>query len=209
VQVFPILGASPVHVSGSVSCVVRQFDRPLPNSLAFHTNFKGDDPLRILDRLSPKSALLAGAVVLTLAVPAVAASGPFAEFNGNWSGSGTIHPESGSPERIRCNGTYSPRGANDLQVKLRCASDSYKFDLIGELTASSTNQISGQWNENSRGIGGTVSGTANGNRMLMHTETAGFSADLTMIMQGKRQAVSISSHGGGEIVKASITMTRH
>jgi hypothetical protein len=164
--------------------------------------------LRSLDRLSPKRALLGGAVLLALALPAAAASGPFAEFSGSWSGNGTIHPEGGNSERIRCNGTYSPRGGNELEVKLRCASDSYKFDLSGHLTAASNNQISGQWNENSRGIGGSVTGTANGGRMLMHTETAGFSADLTMVMQGRRQDVTISSHGGGQIVKASITMSR-
>ena len=161
-----------------------------------------------LDRLSPKRALLGGAVALALTLPAAAASGPFAEFSGSWSGNGTIRPQSGNTERIRCNGTYSSRTANDLHVKLRCASDSYKFDLSGQITASGGSQISGQWNENSRGVGGSVTGTVQGERLLMHTETAGFSADLTMIMRGKRQDVTISSHGGGEIVNANITMTR-
>lgn len=164
--------------------------------------------MRILASLSPQRALLGAALVLALVLPVAAAPGPFAEFSGNWSGNGTIRPQSGDAERIRCNATYSPRGGNDLQVKLRCASDSYKFDLSGELTSGADNQISGQWNENSRGVGGSVTGMVRGERLLMHTETSGFSADLTMIMRGRRQDVTISSHGGGEIVKANITMSR-
>jgi hypothetical protein len=136
------------------------------------------------------------------------AAGPFAEFSGSWAGNGTIRPQSGNSERIRCNGTYNPRGSNDLQVQLRCASDSYKFDLSGQISAGANNQITGQWNENSRGVGGSVTGTVRGERLLMHTETAGFSADLSMVMRGKRQDVTITSHGGGEIVNASITMSR-
>ena len=171
-------------------------------------NFEGGSPLRTLDRLSPIRAFLAGAVTLSLVLPAIAATGPFAEFSGNWSGNGTIRQQSGSSERVRCNATYSPRGAGNLEVRLRCASDSYNFDLTGHLAAAGSNQISGQWTENTRGIGGTIGGTANGDRMLMHVESAGFSADLTMIMHGKRQDVTISSHGGGEIVSASISMSR-
>jgi hypothetical protein len=164
--------------------------------------------LPILHRLSPKRALVGGALLFTLTLPALAASGPFAEFSGGWSGNGTIRPQSGNTERIRCNGSYSARGANDLQVQLRCASDSYNFDLTGQISAGSSGQITGQWNEKSRGIGGIVSGTVRGERLVMHTETSGFSADLTMIMRGRRQDVTITSHGGGEVVNASITMNR-
>jgi hypothetical protein len=188
---------------------LRQAGARCSNSFKYHTNFKGELPLRILDRLSPKRALIGSAVVLALTLPAAAATGPFAEFSGSWSGNGTIRPQNGNSERIRCTANYSARGGNDLQVKLRCASDSYKFDLTGQITASGGNQISGQWSENSRGVGGSVTGTVQGERLLMHTETSGFSANLTMIMRGKRQDVTISSHGGGEIVNANITMTRH
>src|SRR3974377_274918 len=149
-------------------------------------NFKGGSPLRTLDRLSPKRAFLAGAVTLCLVLPAVAATGPFAEFSGNWSGNGTIRQHSGSSERIRCNATYGPRGASNLEVRLRWASDSYNFALTGHLAAAGSNQISGQWTENTRGIGGTIGGTANGDRMLMAVENGGFSADFQMTLPGKQ-----------------------
>ena len=51
-------------------------------------------------------------------------------------------------ERIRCN-TNAAKG-NALALSMRCASDSYKFDL-GSASREGTN-ISGSWNETSRGV---------------------------------------------------------
>jgi hypothetical protein len=185
-------------------------DRSLPSDLIFHLMFNRSCPVHFLPKLVP-AALRAGLLctAIAVAVPAFALSGPFAEFNGSWSGSGTIRPEGSNPERIRCNASYMPQGANALTARLRCASDSYNFDLTGELTSNGGNQISGRWTENSRGIGGTVVGTARGDRMQVHVESSGFAATLQMTMQGGRQSVTLDSHGGGQVVKASITMSRH
>jgi hypothetical protein len=162
------------------------------------------------------SRLLAAALYVILACaafafapsPAVALSGPFAEFSGTWSGAGTIRPQGGEAERIRCTTTYRANGASELNIHLRCASDSYNFDLTGDLSADSNSQISGRWTESTRGIGGTVVGTARGDRMQVHVESSGFSANLVMVMHGRRQDVSFDSYGGGQIVKASISMSR-
>jgi hypothetical protein len=155
----------------------------------------------------PALALIGAATLVAAPSPGIAA-GPFSEFSGRWSGNGTIRPQGGSPERIRCTATYKPRGANDLDVRLRCASDSYNFDLSGQFTADSNNSISGRWNENGRGVGGTATGMARGDRMTIQVESSGFSANMQMMMRGRRQDVTIDSHGGGQIVKASITMNR-
>lgn len=157
---------------------------------------------------SAPALALAAAVALGLPGQAGAASGPFAEFSGKWAGTGTIRPEGSSPERIRCTASYKQRGASDLDVKLRCASDSYNFDLTGELSADSSNSISGRWSEHSRGIGGTVTGTARGDRMQIVVESSGFSAIVRLVMQGKRQEVTIESQAGGQPVKASVAMHR-
>jgi len=45
-------------------------------------------------------ALVAGLSIPPL--PAWAASGPFADFNGSWTGTGTVRTGSNAPERIRC-----------------------------------------------------------------------------------------------------------
>jgi hypothetical protein len=159
-----------------------------------------------LPRLS--TALIASISVASAAsVPALAA-GPFESFNGNWSGTGTVYSQSGSPERIRCNANYRPQGGSDLTVRLRCASDSYNFDLSGQISTDGSS-LRGQWNENSRGVGGSVEGTVRGDRMQVHIDTAGFSAVLGITTRGRRQDVSMDSRGGGQIVRGSISMSRH
>lgn len=142
--------------------------------------------------------------------PASAASGPFAEFPGRWSGNGTIRQGGNSTERIRCTASYRLRGStqHDIDLELRCASDSYNFDLAGQFQADESNQVSGRWTERSRNIGGTAIGNARGDRLQIHVESSAFSADLVMVTKGRRQAVTIDSQGGGQIVKASITLSR-
>lgn len=136
------------------------------------------------------------------------AGGPFAEFTGSWSGSGMLRPQNGTAERIRCNANYRPGGGRAIELQLRCASDSYNFDLVGQFTADDQNQVSGRWTERTRSTGGTAVGNAQGDRLQLHIESAGFAADLVMVTRNKRQSVDIDSHGAGQIVKATITLNR-
>lgn len=151
------------------------------------------------------------AALVTPPMPAAAASGPFADFTGNWSGNGTLRPSGGAAERIRCVASYRPRGSSqhEVDLQLRCASDSYNFDLSGQFTADEKNEITGRWTERSRNIGGTAIGTAHGDRLDIHVESSAFSADLVMVTRSRRQAVTIDSHGGGQVVKASISLSRN
>ncbi len=165
--------------------------------------------------ISPASTLGCCLIALVLALyiplpPALAESAPFADFAGSWSGTGTLRPENGAAERIRCNASYRPRGSSqhEIDLQLRCASDSYNFDLTGQFTADDQNQISGRWTERTRNTGGTAVGNAQGDRLQLHIESAGFAAELVMVTRSRRQSVDIDSHGGGQIVKASITLTR-
>ena len=95
------------------------------------------------------------------------------------------------------------RGA--LQQTLRCASDSYKFDLTSNVT-SNGNRISGSWSEASRNIVGNLQGTAGGGQINVAVETVGFSAHLTLRTNGNKQTVQISSQG--DIRDVSITMVK-
>ena len=142
---------------------------------------------------------------------ALAESGPFADLQGRWSGTGTIREEGASTERIRCSADYRPLGTtgHEIDLGLRCNSDSYNFDLSGQFRADASNQIAGNWTERSRGVGGTVIGNARGNRLQIHVESSAFAATLYMVTRGRQQSVSIDSHGGGQVVKASITLHRH
>lgn len=142
--------------------------------------------------------------------PAAAEPGPFADFSGDWSGTGTLRPSGGEVERIRCSASYRPRGSSqhEIDLQLRCDSDSYHFDLTGQFTADDNNQISGRWTERTRGVGGTAVGNARGDRLQLHIESSGFAADMVMQTRNRRQSVSLDSQGGGQIVKGSIALSR-
>ncbi len=163
-------------------------------------------------RLSALGLVLLSMLVVLAASPrgAVASTGPFADFDGSWAGEGTVTLENGSKERLRCRATYRVRGvsAADLDLKLICASDSYKFDFTGTARAQENGTISGQWTETSRNVGGSVTGTSRGNRIQVLIESQAFSADLMMITRGARQSVSMQSRAAGEKVTVAITLRR-
>lgn len=174
---------------------------------------------RTFGRFSPFSpAALLGCCLIALVsaffiplLPTAAATGPFADFSGSWSGTGTVRTGGNAPERIRCNANYRQRGSSqhEVDLQLRCASDSYNFDLAGQFTADDRNEITGQWTERSRNTGGTAIGRANGERLDVHVESGGFAADLVMVTRNRRQSVTIDSQGGGQVVKASISLSRN
>jgi hypothetical protein len=138
---------------------------------------------------------------------ASAESGPFAALPGAWSGTGMIRLED-KTERIRCQASYRLLGEHDVQLQLKCESDSYKFDLSGDFQADANNKISGRWTEHSRTIGGIAIGVAHGNRLQFHFESSALSGDLLMLTRSRSQSVTIDSFGGGQIIKASITLQR-
>jgi hypothetical protein len=151
-------------------------------------------------------AVGAGAALMSLMSAAYPQSGPFAGFDGTWSGKGTVTFSDGATERIRCKAQYKVDGAaTGLQQSLRCASDGYKFDLSSDVT-SQTGSVSGTWSEATRNINGTLRGRVTDGRINVIAEAAGFAATLTMATHGGKQSVSISSDG--EIRGVSITMVR-
>jgi hypothetical protein len=171
---------------------------------------------RTFGRFSPAALLVCCLVALVSAffiplLPTAAATGPFADFSGTWSGTGTVRTGGNAPERIRCNANYRQRGSSqhEVDLQLRCASDSYNFDLAGQFTADDRNEITGQWTERSRNTGGTAIGRANGERLDVHVESGGFAADLVLVTRNRRQSITIDSHGGGQVVKASISISRN
>lgn len=135
-----------------------------------------------------------------------AQSGPFASFAGTWTGTGTVSLSDGSNERIRCRATYNVGGdGSGLQQQLRCASDSYRFELASDVVARGSS-ISGNWSETSRNVNGTLQGKVTPGQIEVFVEAAGFAANLTLRTAGNKQTVSISSKG--EIKGVSITLTR-
>jgi hypothetical protein len=153
-------------------------------------------------------ALTAAGVALMMSVTAshAQASGPFAGFDGNWTGAGNVTLSNGTTEHIRCKADYKVN-ANGLGLKqnLHCASDSYKFDLSSDVT-SQGDRISGNWSEKSRNVFGNLQGTAGAGQIDVFVEAAGFAANLNVRTNGNKQTVQIDSKG--EIRGVTITMTK-
>jgi hypothetical protein len=147
-----------------------------------------------------------GAALLLSVSTGHAQSGPFAGFDGAWSGNGTVALSDGTTERIRCKADYKVNGSGlGLKQNLHCASDSYKFDLSSDVT-SQGDRISGNWSEASRNIFGNLQGTAGGGQIEVFVEAAGFAANLTLRTNGNRQTVQINSKG--EIRGVTITIVK-
>jgi hypothetical protein len=92
-----------------------------------------------------------------------------------------------------------------LKQTLRCASDSYKFDLSSDVI-SNGDRITGYWSEASRNVNGSLQGTAGGGVIQVFVEAAGFAANLTLRAAGNKQTVQINSKG--EIRGVNITMVK-
>ncbi len=147
-----------------------------------------------------------GAALMLSVSASNAQSGPFAGFDGAWTGNGTVSLSDGSKENIRCRATYKVDGTGlNLQQTLRCASDSYKFDLTSNVT-SAGDRISGNWSEASRNINGELQGTAGGGKIEVFVEANGFAASIALTTRGNKQSVQISSKG--DIRNVSISMTK-
>jgi hypothetical protein len=155
-------------------------------------------------RISPALAISLGLIAIALESPRAAES-PLAHFVGNWTGSGKITVSNGTSERIRCRGAYRP-AEGGLSLTLRCASDSYKFELASDITYNA-GAISGSWNETSRGVTGSISGKASANHIEASAQSVGFTASLSIALRGNNQSVSIRSPGS-EISEVAISMAR-
>jgi hypothetical protein len=134
---------------------------------------------------------------MILLAPAVsfAQSAPFSGLAGVWSGTGSISMASGSSEQIKCRATYAVGdNGNGLQQTLRCASDSYKFELNSDVH-NANGTISGTWAESTRGVGGSLEGRAQGGLFQVVVSSPAFTADLTLTTHGNSQTVKITSKG--------------
>jgi hypothetical protein len=152
-----------------------------------------------------KTAGVAAALLLS-ASASYAQSGPFAGLSGAWSGHGTIALADGSTERIRCKADYKVNGTGmGLKQTLRCASDSYKFELSSDVTCQGE-RVSGNWSEASRNIFGNLQGTAGHGLIDVLVEAVGFSANLILRTNGTKQTVQMNSKG--EIRGVSISMVK-
>jgi hypothetical protein len=140
---------------------------------------------------------------------AASAASPFDQLAGNWSGSGTIDLSNGRHEAIKCKASYDVlEEQNKLQLNIRCASDSYNFDLRGS-AAYAGDAITGTWSESTRNAAGTLSGSVKGVGFQVVAKGPTFTANLGLVTRGDKQSVTITSQDAQATVQgATITLQR-
>jgi len=117
---------------------------------------------------------------------------PFAAMAGSWSGGGTLSLSGGTRERLRCRAHHAvARSGRSLSLQIRCASDSYRFNLTSNIV-NRRGRIYGRWNESSNGVSGTVAGRASAGSIRALARSDAFTAGLAITTNGRRQTVSIT-----------------
>ncbi|MBV9704526.1 MAG: hypothetical protein JO163_17500, partial [Methylobacteriaceae bacterium] len=99
----------------------------------------------------------------------------------------------------------SPSGKN-LHQDLRCASDSYRFDVLSNVVYQG-GAISGTWTETTRKATGQISGRVSGGSITATISGPSVSAEFSLDMRGNQQTVSIRS-SGSDVTSVSMTLAR-
>jgi|ERR1700678_4242781 hypothetical protein len=134
--------------------------------------------------------------------------GPFSALYGSWNGAGLIKKSNGASERIRCRSTYEAEGAANLSLRLRCASDSYNFDLSASV-AYQGGAISGSWQETTRNVNGGISGrsASEGRQIQAVAQAIGVTANITLTTRGNHQSVLILTPGA-EVPEITVSLDK-
>jgi hypothetical protein len=150
------------------------------------------------------TALLIGATAAGAATDAQ----PFSALTGQWSGNGVVKKSNGTSERIRCRSVYEPAAGMQLALRLRCASDSYIFDLSA-VVAYEGGAVSGSWNEASRNVNGSIQGRSagNGRQIQVVAQSIAFTSNLTLNTRGDKQSILIQSPGT-DVSEVSISLEK-
>ena len=148
---------------------------------------------------------LAGAPALAQSAAAQAAAAGFREFEGSWSGSGTLSHTDGRTERLRCGADYVARG-DVMSQRLRCRSDTTGFDLVNTLR-NDGGRLAGEWAETTRNVRGPLAGRLGRGSMQGSAQGPGFSAGISVAVRGNRQSVSIRAQGG-DIAAVTVALVR-
>ena len=121
---------------------------------------------------------------------------PFQGFLGNWSGSGQIVESNGHRESIRCRAEYTEaKDGAALNQAIVCASESFKLDIKSYVEASGES-VQGHWSEAARDVSGQLTGRVAPGRFVGEIIAPAFTAAISLISNGRSQAVSIEPRGG-------------
>ncbi|HEY5280996.1 MAG TPA: hypothetical protein VIJ67_14710 [Pseudolabrys sp.] len=154
--------------------------------------------------------ILAAALCLMAGIGQASASDAFKRVEGQWRGKGTIEFSNKTKETLHCRASYDVlQSGAKLQLAIRCASDSYKIDLIG--TAIEANgKVTGSWSEATLNVSGSLSGRAEGSSIKVLAASPVFTANFSLVTHGGKQSVSIRSETPDSTIRgASISLARN
>ncbi len=132
------------------------------------------------------------AIAIANPVTVAAAAGPFDGLPGSWAGDGTVTYATGTQERLSCRAQYMQENPNNLQQTLRCASDSYNFQITAQFN-SANGRLSGNWAEKFLNVSGSVSGNVANGKISGELKGPSFVAQLSVTTRGTQQQVSIQA----------------
>jgi hypothetical protein len=154
--------------------------------------------------------LLRGAILVSaLCLSGYAqAAGPFERLAGSWAGRGTIDLANGTREALKCRAAYDVSAQNKLFLNIRCASDSYNFEISSSADYAS-GAVTGTWSESPHGASGSIAGTASGERIHVKAEAGNFTATLSLVTHATTQTVVIRAGDTSAGIKgATINLKR-
>ena len=135
-------------------------------------------------------------VAMTLglsAAPASAADNLFSTLVGQWTGKGVVTYASGTKERLTCRVRYDQNASDTVLQTLRCASDSYKFQ-INAFYRDTEGKLNGHWEELTLQISGSISGDVSpAGKITGDLHGPGFQASVLVDTKGNQQTVSIAA----------------
>jgi hypothetical protein len=140
-------------------------------------------------------AMLATGAIGIVTAAAAEQAGVFITLSGDWAGDGTVNTNSGTTERIRCRASYVVnKNGDNLQQELRCASDSYKFEVSSTMIYDN-GAIKGTWAERSENVIGELNGLVYPDRISGGVHGSLFTAKVAVITDGAKQSVNIEPTG--------------
>lgn len=97
-------------------------------------------------------------------------------------------------------------GGRSLSQTIVCASDSYKFDIRGQVMASGS-EVSGDWRESTRGVNGAITGRIADDHFNGVVNGEGFTAGFSLRVSGRRLAFALRPTNS-DIVRVDVSLSR-
>jgi len=110
----------------------------------------------------------------------MAAPAQSANLGGSWSGSGFVHPRSGTRETVRCRVTYNRQSSKVFGVRATCASKSASLRQTGEVLLIRPGRYVGDFYNRQFDVGGRISVTLRGARQTVTFTGDGIKGRLTL-----------------------------